>query len=212
MRYRHEKLSGNSLKICFIIILVVSIVFLSIRAVEKALGPSVDSLCRYYCDQSAVYTANKCVGEVLKRDNITYSDLSEIKYDDSGNISSIDINTIKVNQLQAEIVQSIMDDISESSDDYIEVPIGSISGYYIFNGHGPKVRIRITSRGNIKTELRSKFEEAGINQSCHRLYLDIYIDMAAIFSGGEKKTTIKSSCMLAETIIVGDVPQGILNT
>ena len=101
---------------------------------------------------------------------------------------------------------TIQDKIATMDKQEVKIPLGTFSGTEILNGHGPKVSVKVSMSGGVATDFKSEFVAAGINQTKHRLYLDVVTDALALIPGYPVDTTVSTSFLIAETIIVGDVP------
>ena len=57
----------------------------------------------------------------------------------------------------------------------------------------------------------SSFEEAGVNQTCHRLTLTLQTEVAVLIPGEKLEISVEASVPLAETVLVGSVPAVYVN-
>ena len=77
---------------------------------------------------------------------------------------------------------------------------------------GPSLNLRVTLAGNVKADFKSTFESAGVNQTRHRIYLDVGTSVYSFLPGINSTTDVNTDELVAETVIVGEVPQMMLNT
>ena len=79
-------------------------------------------------------------------------------------------------------------------------------------GKGPVIPVRILSIRNSDAVFASDFSQAGINQTLHRLNMQVSIDVAVLVLGQASSFTVNSEVVVAETVIVGEVPDTFLQT
>jgi len=157
----------------------------------------------------AVRIINNAVREEL--DNHDYCDLMHLNYDDAGNVLSIETNMAQINRLKARITELINDDIAVIEQSTVEIPLGTVSGFNIFYGRGPAIPVRLTPRGAADVNLVSKFTPAGINQTLHQITLTVAVDISAIIPGYTHFSTVETEFIVAQTVIVGRVPDSYAN-
>ena len=95
-------------------------------------------------------------------------------------------------------------------DEEFGIPLGTLTGWMIFSGKGPTVRVELLSVGDVTADMRHSFTEAGINQTLHQVYLDVSAAVYLMIPGEILSAEIDTSVCVAETIIVGQVPETYL--
>ena len=193
------------LKICLILLIAFSIV----KIVIDAVYPIYDTLCENKAKSIATIISNKQVTEVMKE--YSYQDMYWIEKDKNNNIVMIKSNIIKINDIVSKITVKIQEELNNKSDENIEIAVGSFTGMKLLTGKGPGVKISIKPIGNIETNLKSEFKSEGINQTIHRVYLEIKckVNILTPFKNIEKE--INNQIILSENIIVGHIPEGYYN-
>lgn len=88
---------------------------------------------------------------------------------------------------------------------------GSFTGVRILSGVGPDIRLKFINTGNIETKVRSEFESAGINQTIHRIYLDVSCNVSLLTPYNVVEEKVTNEIVLAENVIVGLVPTTYYN-
>lgn len=76
---------------------------------------------------------------------------------------------------------------------------------------GPDIPIKLTNTGIVETKVRSEFENAGINQTIHRIYLDVSCTASILTPYSVVDETIKNEVLLIENVVVGIVPSTYYN-
>ena len=110
------------------------------------------------------------------------------------------------NRLQAEILKDILEKVSEVSTKELSIPIGTLSGSSLLAGRGPNISVRMQSVGSSTAVLENEFTSAGINQTKHRILLKVDVSVSILLPGFATAAKVSNVVTVAETIIVGDVP------
>lgn len=194
---KHKKL--------FKIFFILFIFLLIFGVIVKAVTPVFNRLCS---DKA------KSVATIITNDETTnaiidyeYSDFIIIHKDDNGNILMLESNMKNINIVISDVAARIQNSINDTKDENITISLGSFTGISILSGRGIKVPIRISTIGNVKTNVRSEFISQGINQTLHRLYLDIESEISVLTPFNTINESIKNQLILAENIIVGEIPE-----
>lgn len=152
---------------------------------------------------------NKAVKEVMQ--NYTYNDFVNIEKDEDGNIIVIQTNVVDVNNAVSQIALKIQEGIDNAPLTTIYINYGSISGVEILKNFGPKFNVELESAGSINIDIQSEFENAGINQTIHRIYLNINTEIGILTPFGCFSNCMSSKILLVESVIVGEIPQNLFS-
>lgn len=158
----------------------------------------------------ATIAMNNAVKDVLSSD-IKYTDLINILTDNNGNITMIQANTVKMNSLATEASSNTLDEIARMGEQGIEIPFGSIFNSRILAGMGPNIKIKIIPVGSVSNEFATEFENAGINQTRHKIYLNMRVQVRVVVPLGSDLVTVSTKIPISESIIVGEVPDYYIN-
>lgn len=131
--------------------------------------------------------------------------------DGDGQISAIVTDTARVNILSAELLNAIVE-ASDRGDLDLSIPFGNLLGLSLFLGRGPRVPVKITMLTSSRVDFRNVLTDAGINQTKHQLLLEVRVDADVLLPWEIRSTQILTEVLVAETIIVGRVPQTYFNT
>jgi sporulation protein YunB len=175
--------------------------------IDSAIRPSVLSLSESSLRAIAVKAMNDAVSETVGKSGITYEDLTHIEKDASGKISLIAVNTTLVNELGAKTALAAQDKIMSAGEQGISIAIGTILGGQILTGRGPSVVIKFEPIGSVTTAFKTQFEEAGINQTRHTIFLILTSSVRIMIGSAPQTVEISTQVLISDTIIVGDVPQ-----
>lgn len=135
-----------------------------------------------------------------------YSDMIITEKDNEGNITLLRADTVKLNYLSSRLILASNKKINELEEVGLNVPLGYMTKNLIFYSLGPKINIKMTQVGNITSSYESIFESAGINQTRHKIYLNVSMKLKIIVPLNSKDVEITSQIPIAETIIVGKIP------
>lgn len=200
-KYKQKKLS---IKIKILII----VAFVSIIAVllDRQMRPLIKSVVFSQAQTVSTNVINQVVADELSRLDIDYSDIIDIQKDADGKILAVSTDMKKVNSLKSLMTLSIQDKISAMEVQKTKIPLGTFTGTEILNGRGPKIPIDVSMSGSVIMDFKSEFVSAGINQTKHKLYLEVNSEVLAFIPGYPVNTVVKTSILIVETIIVGEVP------
>lgn len=155
---------------------------------------------------------NDAIDKQIEMGNIQYDRMVYFEKDVQGRITALKTNMSEVNRLKTDILGLINDEILALDTKDIGIPLGSLILPELFSGKGFKIPVLIHSIRNSDASFSSSFTEAGINQTLQQLTMDVLIDVTILVMGQTKSFTVTSSVVVAETVIVGQVPDTFLQT
>ena len=151
--------------------------------------------------------AKQIADGVIQYDRIVY-----FEKDLDGKITALKTNIGEVNRLKTDILNIINDEILALDNSDIGIPVGSLILPELLSGRGPAIPVHILSIRNSDANFVSHFTQAGINQTLHQVTMEVSIDVAVLVLGQTSSFTMTSEVVVAETVIVGDVPNTFLQT
>jgi len=146
------------------------------------------------------------VSEAIESGNIQYEKLIRFEKSDSGAITALRSNMAEFNRLQAEIASDILQRLGSISETELTIPLGTLSGSPLLAGRGPRIRVKMQSYGSCTAHFDNKFDHAGINQTTHSIVLYVDVSMSILLPGLRTGTKVSNAFSVAETVIVGAVP------
>ena len=150
---------------------------------------------------------NDAIDSQMISGNIQYDRIVYFEKDLDGRITALKTNMSEVNRLKTAILNLINDEILAMDTSELGIPVGDFLFPEVFSGKGPLIPIRILSIRNSDASFHSNFSEAGINQTLQQLTMDIQVDVAVLVLGQTSSFAVSSQVVVAETIIVGQVPE-----
>lgn len=193
-----------------IVILSISLILLILFRVKY--NDPILSLAKTQVSNTTSDLINDAIDKQIEDGNIQYDRMVYFEKDLDGRITALKTNMSEVNRLKTDILNLINDDILALSTNDLGIPLGSLFLPEILSGRGPDIPVEIMSIRNSDASFRSTFTEAGINQTLHQLIMQVSVDVTILVLGKAESFTINSQVVVAETIIVGDVPNTLLQT
>lgn len=173
---------------------------------------SVRSLAQTQVINATSDLINDAIDQQIREDNIQYDRIVYFEKDLDGRITALKTNMSEVNRLKTQILNIINDEILALDTSDLGIPVGSLIIPEILAGKGPEIPIKILSIRNSDATFSSSFSEAGINQTLQQLSMDVIVDVSVLVLGKTEAFTVSSQVVVAETIIVGQVPETYLHT
>ena len=155
---------------------------------------------------------NDAIAKQIAEGIIQYDRIVYFEKDLDGRITALKTNISEVNRLKTDILNIINDEILALDTSDIGIPLGSLFLPEFLSGRGPAIPVHILSIRNSDAAFSSNFTQAGINQTLHQLTMEVSVDVAVLVLGETGSFTITSEVVVAETVIVGDVPNTFLQT
>ena len=155
---------------------------------------------------------NDAIARQIAEGDIRYDRIVYFEKDLDGRITALKTNMSEVNRLKTDILNIINDEILALDTMDMGIPLGSLILPQLFSGKGPQLPVHILSIRNSDAVFDSNFSQAGINQTLHQLIMVVSIDVAMLVLGKTSSFTVTSEVVIAETVIVGDVPGTFLQT
>jgi sporulation protein YunB len=182
----------------------------SIIILDFRLKSSILEIAKAKAQVDGVEKINLIVNEKIVS-GIKYDDIVRIHKDDKGRIALIQQDTVALNKIMATTLTELSKALNKDEDKNISIPLGQLSGSRILAGYGPKIKVKILPVTQVHVDILNKFEQAGINQTRHLIYFQINntVKVAVPFLDDEVK--VSAIIPLAETIIVGEVPETYVN-
>ena len=197
------------IKWIWIILALVAAVFMLLRGQYYE---AAASLARTQVMNVTSDLINEAIDRQIEEGSIAYDRMIFFEKDLEGRITALKTNMGLVNRLKTDTLGRINDEIMALDPDHIGIPLGSLILPEMLAGKGPKLNIRVLSIRNSEAEFHSNFSEAGINQTLHQLTMMVRVDVAVLVLGKTESFAVESEVVVAQTVIVGAVPETYLQT
>lgn len=193
----------------FVLFIIIDILvfFMAFSIILAQLKPIMVKLATARVSEAVLYSINSLIDDEISKGTFDYSKLVTLEKDNDGNITALVTNMALVNLLQARLSKNLLSTIRSDTVTDLKIPIGNAVGGVIFSGRGPSFTAKVLSVASISTKFTNDFTSAGINQTRHKIMLEISVDLD-IFVTGTKSVphTVTDEVAVCETVIVGKVP------
>lgn len=191
------------------IFLLAALLALILLAVERNFRPLVLSLAEA---RSAALASQVLLGAMSESmgDGVEYDDLMNVRMDNNGQVALLSANTVRMNQLADRAGSAALRQLGCMSAERVSVPLGAALGLSLFAGSGPDIPVSIVPVGSVRTEFATEFESCGINQTRHKVYLQLTASIRIVIPTGTKTASVTANMLVTESIIVGGVPEGFV--
>ena len=197
------------LRIFLIFLLVAAVLLLFLR---RKYDQVIVELTRTQVTNSTSDLINDAIAQQIAGGLIQYDRIVYFEKDVNGKITALKTNIGEVNKLKTDTLNVINDEILANDHSQMGIPLGSLFLPEVFSGKGPEIPVKILSIRNSDATFESTFSHAGINQTMHQLRMCVLVDVAVLVLGETVSFAVESDVVIAETIIVGAVPDTFLQT
>lgn len=141
---------------------------------------------------------------------VAYTDLVTLERSENGDIIALTSNMARANVLRGQLLDTALTELEGLETLEFKIPLGTICDWDLLSGIGPDVSVRILYTGTASAEFQNTFSSAGINQTCHQIVFHINADISVLLPGRQYQTSVDTNVCVAETVIVGKVPETYL--
>lgn len=192
----------------FVALALVGLVYLFF---DLRVRPTLLAVAEVQVTRMAVETINQTVQQEVSRNDIEYQDFITVHRDYNGRVALMQANTVRINKLAADITLDVQQRLRGLESEQVAVPFGQIMGSRIFADLGPRINVRVYPMGVVNVDVLDRFEQAGINQTRHKIYLDFTTMVRVVVPLYSGEVEVATKVPVAESIIVGDVPEAVIN-
>ena len=185
----------------FVAAFIFCTVYFRNNIVPTVMGSAIAEV-RAMCTNSVNLAVTAVVGGGLE-----YDDLFNVVKNEDGDIEMVQANSPEINMIAREIANLAQANLDELGLKEISIPIGTFTGLALLMGLGPDVTISVMPIGSALCDFVSYFTSAGINQTLHKIYIDVHATINIVTPIDEPTITVKAEVLVAENLIVGNVPQ-----
>ncbi len=202
---RKRKIQPLFLLLLIIIVLVCGGFFL----VESILKNTLMA----FAESQAKWTATEAVHTAILEEtggNTSYEDLIHIEKDNNNRIIFMEANIIKINRLSSSVALNIQRQYEKLKTEEFDIPLGQLTENMLLASYGPHVKFRLLPVGTVEVSPEDSFEHAGINQTRHKIDLDVKSKVEVVIPFMKTEVDINTKVPIADAIIVGEVPSTYL--
>ena len=185
---------------------LLAVLLAAVLTAMAQLRPIMDSMATARVSNVIHKAVAEAVSETIATGRYDYTDLIRLEKDDGGKITALTSNMIQFNQLQIDVSENVMKKVGSVSSSELSIPVGSLTGSALLAGRGPRITVRMQAVGSSEANFRNAFTSAGINQTKHQIILTVDVSVSILLPGFRTATKVSNSFIVAETVIVGTVP------
>ena len=203
--YYHRGPDGPQIRRALLLLAISGLLAFALYAGAQ-MRPLLGSLATTRVSNAVNRIVYQAVNEAIDSGQIAYEQLVSYEKDNEGRITAVKSNMTEFNRLQTVVLDQVLARISEVSTRELSIPIGSLTGSTLLAGRGPRITVRMESVGSSEANFRNAFTSAGINQTKHQIILTVDVSVSVLLPGFRTATKVSNSFIVAETVIVGTVP------
>lgn len=205
-RLRYLRFTGRQRVLIWLTVIFTLLLALTV-AVVLHMKPVVVDLATARTSNAVNRIVVAAVNDAVDSGRIDYEQLVDFDKDAEGHVTALRSNMAAFNRLQSSIADDILQRMAEVSSTDLAIPIGTLTGSPLLAGRGPCLRVRMQSVGTATARFDNQFSSAGINQTRHRIILDVDVHVSILLPGLTTYTKVSNEISVAETVIVGGVPE-----
>lgn len=174
------------------------------------LVPIIKTYCTAKINSLTEQALNVAVSNVINT-TVNYDSIMTINYNQNGDINYITANQYMINTISREIIKDANERIKIIDEEYMQIPLGTLTGFALFNGRGMRIKLNASPVGIIKSSFDSNFVSVGINNTLHKIYLTINARVEMNLPIKKQIIDVNQQVLLCESVIVGQVPSVYFN-
>ncbi|MBE7003600.1 MAG: sporulation protein YunB [Ruminococcaceae bacterium] len=205
-RYMHRTLSRRDKLLLWLAALALALLVLAAAAASH-LKPLLTSLATVRVANTVTRIVTAAVNETVYEGGTDYDSLILLEKGSDGQIVALKSNMAAFNRLQSEVLAEVLERMSEVDTRELSIPVGTLTGSPLLAGRGPAIKVKMQSLGSPSAHFENAFTAAGINQTKHQILLVVDVSVSILLPGFSTGTRVSSSFNIAETVIVGSVPE-----
>lgn len=204
---RHIRAVSGKRKLLVYLFAIFAAAFAAFTLFDSRLRPVITTMAQYQCRVVSVVAMNEAVMEELDRLPASERPLVTVEKAPDGSVAAIEIDSTEVNRLKTRLTDAVTNRLLSVPKQEIGIPLGTLLGWQIMAGRGPDIPLQVVPASFVESTIVDSLETAGINQTQHRIFIRFTVDMSAILPGFSTGVTVENDVCVAQTLIVGDVPQ-----
>ncbi len=207
------KFKGIRIKLCkfyIIFLLICILIAITIYVINELITPAIITAADIETRAKITETINYVIiSEYSEKFN--YDNIINVEKDKEGNIAMIKADTLKMNKIACDVAMKSQTQLRKIGEVGLKVPLGYMFKNNLLAFMGPKINVKMQPIGYIETKYLSDFQSVGINQTRHKIYVQVKTNMRIIVPFNSKNIEITNEVPISETIIVGKVPDTSIN-
>ncbi len=196
----------------FMLLAVPLLALTALALAWHSLEPAIEALAGAQAADEASDLITEAITAQMELEDISYDGIIVLEKDETGRLLALRTDMNQLNRLRNETLAIINRRILDDDETTLGVPLGSVLLPALFSGKGPRLPVRVLTVSNADAEFRSSFQAAGINQTLHRITMQVAMNVTLLTPAGTQTVRVDSGVVVAETILIGRVPSTLIHT
>lgn len=212
--YRQERVAGGPRWVTYVGLVIFFVLLfsaLTLMVIEWRLGPVINSWAGTRAINIATRAINLAIEETMAS-SISSTEMALLIQDNNGNMQGVQYDMGEINRVASQATHKIQQTLNNLGDEQFPIPLGQVMGLDFLAAWGPGIPVRIIPVGAVTTTPVGSFESAGINQTWHRVFLDIEVAMRVVVPLIQQEFTVQSRVPIVEEVFMGQVPTWYFST
>lgn len=205
------KRKGKNFRLIYIAISILLIFLIFFVSLDKRLRPIITDYSASVGETLMIKLVDETVAQIFEEEGVEYDDLVNLSRDENGNVTSLQINTAKINYIKSNISVMVAEKIAQKERYTLKIPLGTIIGNEYTVGRGPDIKFKMQITTTVIADFESRFYSAGINQALHQIHIKVKMNGQTVIPWYRSAFNLETSVIAAETVIVGITPDAYTN-
>ncbi len=176
------------------------------------LVPAMEEMAAAQVKNEASDLIAAAIIQEMEESEISYETIVHLEKDGEGKLLALRTNMQELNTLRNETLNLLNAWIADSSLTELGIPLGSVVLPALFSGRGPELPVQVLTVRDADAEFQSRFQEAGVNQTLHQITMNVALNLTILTPAGTSSLRVDSGVVVAETVLIGQVPSTLINT
>lgn len=194
-------------RLFFLLMIIILAVIAVLSVLTLRIRPLISEIARSNIADLVTRVVNSAIQDMTIAGALDYEDLVTLEKDSGGRITALLTNMSKVNALQSDITDAVLDSLLDDKYMDISIPLGNVIGGPLLSGRGPRIPIKVLSVSYVTSNFVNEFSDAGINQTWHKIIIEVSVRLRILLPGKTESMEVVTEVTAAETVIVGEVPK-----
>lgn len=178
---------------------------LTLMLIEGRLAPVLHAWAETRATSLATRAINVAVEEMMAV-TLSESTMAHLIRDAEGNLQAVQYDMGEVNRISSQATHKILQTLNNMGQEVFPIPLGQLTGLDFLASWGPGIPVRMIPVGGLTTTPLASFESAGINQTWHRVLLDIQVRMRVAVPLLSEEILVSTQVPILEEVFIGTVP------
>lgn len=183
-----------------------------IHLLETQLRPTLETVAEAETRNAITELVERAVMEDLERRDFSYSDMVCIQRNEQGDITALTTDMAAMNLLRTQLLEQLLVELENLDAHAVRIPVGSLTDSELLWNRGPEIQVQSFTVGTVAAAFDSAFSTAGVNQTLHKIWLSVSVPITILLPGTRLETAVETQICVAETVIVGQVPNYVQKT